>query len=135
MEGLGRLFNVVPIADTADLFVGDCDAVTYICTGNDTFTVQEHQTNGGSGTNLAVITQKYTNSSTAGAAAWVEATQAAGAAVTISSGAVAFTVHTDQLSDGYDYLSCTASSAGLVTAILHDLNVQRAPANLRILAA
>jgi hypothetical protein len=137
MEGLGRVFNVVPIAAGADLYVGECSAVTYVCTGSDTFTVQEHQSNGGAGQDLDVVTYWYTTTSTAGAAAWTKsATQTADAAV-VSGGAVAIaiTIHTTSLSDGYDYLSCTPSGSGLVTAILHDLTVQRDPTNLRVLAA
>jgi len=40
------------------------------------------------------------------------------------------TVHASQLSDGYDGVQVTAD-VGILTAIIHDLTVQRTPANLK----
>ena len=47
----------------------------------------------------------------------------------------AFEVLTSMLSDPSDYLKVSVGGSGLVTAILHDLTVQRKPANLEILGA
>jgi len=136
MQGLGRLFNVVPIAAGRGLYVGNCSAVQLICTGNDTFTVTVASTFGGSyATPGNIITQTYTNTATNGSAAWVKATQAASNAVTIASGSVAFSVFGSQLADPKVYVKVTAGGSGLVMAILHDLTYQRGPANLQIVSA
>lgn len=135
MEGLGRAFNCVPIAAGAGLSMKAASAVTFICTGNDTFTVTIANSFGGSysqPTGFNPITRKYTNTSTNGTAAWVKATQAASNAVTISSGAVAFSVFGTQLPDPKCYIKVSVGASGLVTAIFHDLTQQRTPANLVI---
>lgn len=131
MEGLGRLFNVVPIAAGVGLSMRDCESIEFICTGNDTFTLTVSPTFGGSyATPGNTITRKYTNTSTNGSAKWVKATQSASNAVTISSGSVSIWVGQSQLTDPAVYVKCTASGSGLVTAVLHDLEAQRGPANL-----
>jgi hypothetical protein len=136
MEGLGRVFNAVPIADAVSLSLKDASGVTYICTGNDTFTITVSDAFAGSfATPGNIITRKFTNTATDGTAAWVAATQSASNAVTISSGTVVFFVSGSMLPDTKDYIKVTASSAGLVTAVFHDLTVQRTPANLAILGA
>lgn len=138
MEGLGRVFNIVPIAAGAGFSLKQASAVTFVCTGNDTFTVTVANTFGGSysqPTGFNPITRKYTNTATNGTAAWVKATQAASNAVTISSGAVAFSVFGTQLPDPKAYIKCSVAASGLVIAILHDLTAQRTPANLPILGA
>lgn len=136
MEGLGRLFNVIPIAAGKGLAMRDCSAVTFVCTGADTFTVTVATTFAGAyATPGAIITRVYTSTATDGTAAWVKAAQAASNAVVIASGTVAFTVFGSQMPDPKVYVKCTQSAAGLVTAIVHDLTVQRAPANLAKLGA
>lgn len=136
MEALGRLVNVVPIAAGAGLSMKDCSGVTFICTGNDTFTVTVASSFGGSyATPGNILTRKYTNSATNGTAAWVKATQSASNAVTIASGTVAFFVGSSQLADPSCYVKVSVGASGLVTAVLHDLNVQRGPANLKIVGA
>lgn len=136
MEGLGRAFNCVPIAAGAGLSLRDASGVTFICTGNDTFTVTVADSFGGSyATPGSIITRKFTNTSTNGTAAWVYATQAASNAVTISSGTVAFFVSADALPDGKVYVKCSVGASGLVTAVFTGLASQRHPANLPILGA
>ncbi len=39
-------------------------------------------------------------------------------------------VHASQLSDGYDGVECTVDASSILTAIIQDLAVKRAPANL-----
>lgn len=138
MEGLGRVFDVVPIASGAYLSLKNASGVTFVCTGADTFTVREAQTaSGGSVQNIGnVITHYYQNTSTAGAAGWTRQTQAASNAVT-QAGAytTVIEIFCSQLDDTFDYIYCHAASGGLVTAILHDLTVQRSPVNLATLSA
>ena len=136
MYGLGRVFNVIPIAAGAAFKLRGASAVTFVCTGNDTFTVTASGSFGGSYTSPGnIITRKQTCTATNGTAAWVESTQAASNAVTIASGAVVFSVLTSQLADPNDYVKVSVGASGLVTAILHDLVVARKPSNLEILWA
>lgn len=136
MFGLGRVFNVIPIAAGKGFKFRGASAVTFVCTGNDTFTVTVASTYAGSyATPGNIITKKSTCTQTDGTAAWVDATQSASNAVTISSGAVSFCVLTSQISDPSDYVKVSVGASGLVTAILHDLTVQRRPGNLEILGS
>lgn len=136
MYGLGRAINVIPIAAGKAFKLRGASAVTFVCTGNDTFTLTASSTFGGSYTSPGnIITRKQTCTATDGTAAWVEATQTASNAVTISSGTVVFSVLTSQIADPNAYLKVSVGASGLVTAILHDLTVQRKPANLEILGA
>lgn len=138
MRALGREFDVVPIASGVYISMKNCSGITFVCTGADTFTVREAQS--ASGLNVQnignVITQYYQNTSTAGAAAWTVQTQAGAAAVT-QAGAYATVIEIfgSMMDDGFPYVYCHAASAGLVTAIPHDLTVQRYPSNLAILSA
>lgn len=130
-EGLGRLFNVAPIAAGVGLSYKQCAGYTFICTGNDTFTVTVAAGLSGSyATPGNIITRKYTNTATNGTAVWVEATQAASNAVTIASGSVAFFVGGESLPDLKTHIKVSVAAAGLVFAVAHDLVVMRNPANL-----
>lgn len=136
MEGLGRVFNVVPIAAGAALSMRDCGGITFVCTGNDTFTLTCSDSFGGSyATPGNTLTKKITNTATNGTAAWATASQSAANAVTISSGTVAFYVSGDSLPDGKAYVKVSAGASGLVTAVMHDLTVQRKADNLAIVGA
>lgn len=136
MQALGRLFNVVPIAAGAAVNLRDYSGVTFICTGNDTFTITASPTFGGSYTTPGnIITTKYTSTATNGTAAWVKAAQTASNAVTIASGVVAIYVGQSMLADPAKYVKCVASGSGLVIALLADVDVQRGPANLAIVGA
>lgn len=131
MEGLGYQFNVVPIASGVAINLRRSRGVTFVCTGNDTFTLTSSATFAGSYTTPGnIVTRTYTNTATNGTAAWVKATQAAAATVVISSGTVAFYVDGASLPDTITCVKCTASGAGLVTAVLGELYPQRAAANL-----
>lgn len=136
IEGLGRAFNVVPIAAGVALSMKECSGITFICTGNDTFTITAANSFGGSYASPGnIITRKYTCTATDGTAAWVKATQAASNAVTISSGTVAFDVLGTMLPDPKNYVKVSVGASGLVMAVLHDLTVQRGPANLAKVSA
>lgn len=145
MEGLGRVFNVIPIAAGAGMKVRGASAITFVCTGNDTFTLTVASMFGGSysappttAIGGGVIHDYYTCTATNGTAAWAMTKLASGSyvnAVTIASGTVAFTIFTSQFTDPNCYVKCSAGSAGLVTAIHHDLTVQRFPQNLEVMGA
>lgn len=138
MEGLGRVFNVVPAAKTLYINMRDCSAISFICTSanSDSFNFQEAKDSAGTGVQDlgAVIKQYYVTTDTDGSAAWAKVTQAAADETgTVATGSVAcVTIFCSMLDDLFDYVSCTASSTGTVIAILHDLTVQRTPANLSL---
>ncbi len=136
MEALGRLFNVIPIAAGVAVNLKEWGAVTFVCTGNDTFTLTSSDAFAGSyATPGNILTRKYTNTATNGSAAWVEATQTAANTVVISSGTVVIHVDAGSLPDGHAFLKCTASAAGLVKAIVHDTTRQRRPSTYAALSA
>lgn len=138
LEALGRSINFVPIAAGVALSLKDCSGITFFGTGNDTFTLTLATSFGGSysqPTGWNPITHKYTNTATNGTGKWVKATQSASNAVTISSGTVSFDLLGTMVPDTYTYVKCSVGASGLVYAILHDLTVQRAPANLVAVSA
>jgi hypothetical protein len=112
-----------------------------------TFTLQEHSAaSSGTSQNLAVITHYYYkkngSGSLAGTETWTKATQAAAATVTDAtwgeSGVLlAIEVNATQLSDGFEWVSLNSADTGATAGdfascvyLLHDLAVQRGPANL-----
>lgn len=135
MDGLGRIFNTIAVADGVYVPLTDGQAVTFIgyLAAGDTFTVQQAQNAGGTGAvDLDVISHYYTSDGVGGV--WAEQTQTADAAVVIAGTAgldcAVFTVEADSLSDGFTHVKCTSTSTGTVVAVLHDLRTQRAPQNL-----
>jgi hypothetical protein len=138
MEGLGRLLDVIPIAAGAGFKFRGASAVTFVCTGNDTFTLTVASTFAGSYSSPGnLITHYYQRADTNGTHAWTRQTQAASNAVVQSTAGytTAFEVLTSWMADPNDYIKVSAGGSGLVMAILHDLTVQRKPANLEILGA
>ncbi len=134
IEGLGRLYNIVPIAAGTLISVKDAAGIEFCVTGNDTFTLASAATYNGTTTNLAVITDYFTCTSTSGGAKWAAATQAASASLAITSGAALFYVDAAALPSNAEYLEVSVAASGLVSAIVINLLVQRAPANLRQLS-
>lgn len=132
MEGLGRVFNIIPVADGVFVNLTASTAVTFIGvkSGGDTYTVQSSATASG-GADLDVVTYWYESTAADGSAAWTKhASQTADAAVVSTAILVGIEVTGKSLPDGHKYVKCTSTSTGLVYAIVHDLTVQRKPANL-----
>lgn len=137
MEGLGRVFNAVLIAAGKPISLKDAQGVTFLVSGADSgVTLTSSATFGGTyATPGNIITRKETNTSTDGTAKWVNASQAASNVVVCAAGSTAFYVDAADLPAGNAYVKATPGSTGLVTAIVHDLAVQRDPANLAALGA
>lgn len=132
MEALGRLFNLVPTADGVFVNLKNASGVTFIGVkaGGDTYTVQSSATASG-GADLDTVRAWYENASADGSTVWTKhADQVADAAVVSTAAVVAVHVSANSLPDGHAYVKCTSTSTGLVYAIVHDLAVQRTPANL-----
>lgn len=137
MEALGRLFNVAPIVDGASINLKYSEAVTFVCTGADTYTIAVADAFAGSFASPGnIITQWYQAAATNGTAAWTKQTQAASNAI-VQASAYTSVIHVPAtaLPDGKTHIRCTSTASGLVMAIVHDLHVQRTPANLPILGA
>lgn len=140
MEGLGRVFNLMPAGDAVYVSMKQCDAVTflgYLASTGDTYTLTEAKDAAGTGAQALVkITQFYLSKGD-GSAAWTKTTQAAASTAVATSAAAqsAIVIHVNgtSLSDGYKYLKLASTGAATVTAITHDLDVQRSPVNLTAL--
>ncbi len=146
MEGLGRVFNVVHTADTVGIDMRECSAVSFIvkASGASSVALTAAKTFTGSYDNFTTAngfgqtTRWYQSTTATGTAAWTKQT----AVWTTNSIALAgttayvsvFTVFGSQMADGYLYIKPTCTNATVV-ALLHDLTVQRKPANLAILGA
>lgn len=132
MEALGRLFNVLPVADDVYVDLSDAAGVTFVgvLTSGDTWTLTEQKRDGSGDQVLTTIT-RYWTAATVGAA-WVLHTQAAASTVvtTASEDVVVIEVEAIELTDGYSQVKIASTSTGTVFAIKRDLLVQRKPSNL-----
>lgn len=136
IELLGRTIDVVPIASGSAISLKNCAGITFVVTGNDTWTLTSSATFGGAYTSPGnIIVRTYKSTATNGTAAWTRVNQTAAATVVSASGTVVFFVDGCSLPDTHTYVKLTAGAAGTVFAILGDLDVQRAPANLAIKSA
>ena len=113
MNGLGRVFNAVAVADGVYVPLKDAGAVSFLCylAAGDTFTVQEAQDAAGTGAqNLATITNYSTSDGLGGA--WTDRVQAAAATVVISGATgldcAVFTISAEELSAGYTHVRVTS---------------------------
>jgi hypothetical protein len=135
MEALGRLFNVLVIADDVYVDLTKCGGVTFIgvLAAGDTWTLTEQKADGSGDQVLTTITRFHTQI-TAGAA-WVLSTQAAASTVvtTASQDVVCIEVEAAELSDTYTQVKLASTSTGTVVAIQRDLVNPRKPANLAAL--
>lgn len=156
MEGLGRLFDVVPIVAPVDLdtaastgnrvHLKNCSAVTfivYVAAGANVSTIdlQEHDAaTGGTSQDLDIVDRCFVKSEATldGDETWTLTTQVAASEVAMGQNLQEmWAIHVDasELSDGFEWISVDitdpgAAQVGCALAILHDLNVQRCPALL-----
>lgn len=133
MEAIGRLFNILPVADDVYVSLKDYSAVTFVgvLAAGDTWTLTEAQDAAGTGAAVLSTIERYLVKETVGAV-WQELTQAVGSAVTTtaSQDVVAIHVNGAELSAGFDWVKVASTSTGIVIAIVHDPLVQRAPSKL-----
>lgn len=134
MEGLGRLFNVVREANGVHIPLTNAAGVTFLCfeaDGSQIVTLKE-SVDGQSEQDLAVIDKVYKGPGIGGT--WTKVTQAAAATFDLAddttNDCIALYVGADQLSAGFNCVELTNDGGSGVTAIIHDLSVQRAPENL-----
>jgi hypothetical protein len=142
MDGLGRVFNVVPAAASLYISMEQCSAISFVCTSanSDTFAFGEAQDSAGTGAQLfadgakgTYPTHYYEASDVDGSVAWVKHSLADDTTGAITTGhCIVVSVLSSIMDDTYDYVYVTPSATGTVIAILHDLTVQRTPANLAV---
>jgi hypothetical protein len=144
-EGLGRLFDVEPAistyhATTDCINLKDAAGVTFICwvpaSGADTFIVKASTKSvaaSGSFTAFNPITRYYNKATQDGTSQWTDSGDLASnvGTIVLASGSVAFYVGADDLPAGDSYVQVVPGTSGIVTAILHDLEIQRNPKYLR----
>lgn len=135
MDGLGRVFNVVAVADDVYVPLKDAGAVSFVChlAAGDTYTVTSASSAAGTGAAVLATVDHFYDSTGVGGA-WSKVTQTAASTVvndgTAGHDCSVFTVQAAELPDGHTHLKVASTSTGTVVAILHDLAVQRAPENL-----
>lgn len=144
-EGLGRVFNVIHEASGLDIPLTNASAVSFVsflAAGTQTLTFTQTDSRGvESEIDLDIFSQSPDNLGSrvhAGpgvGGTWVEKddgsdTNAFDLTTDATNDTVVITVRAEQLSDGYDSVQCTAGT-GTCVAIIHDLVVQRKPANLK----
>lgn len=149
MEGLGRVFDVIDVASNVYFSLKNASAVSFVCYASSTSTttvVLTGATTYAAGTTLAWSTANgfgqcahyYQNTKHDGTAGWTKQT-ASWSTATLTIGATSgyvsvFSVFSSQFAAGYPYINADGTNCTIV-AILHDLDVQRGPANLAILGA
>ena len=147
MEGLGRVFDIVwtPLDNAISLRA--CSAVTIVVktSGAASIVLQAQQTFTGSQTNWTTANgfgqtaHWYENQQNNGTGGWAKKTSSWSTATLTLSGTTGYvsavTIFSDQLAAGYEYLYLETATNCTPIAILHDLTVQRGPANLATIGA
>lgn len=138
MDGLGRVFDVVAVADDVYVPLKNASAVSFICFlgAGDTYTLTSASDAAGTGAAVLATVDHFYDSTGVGGA-WSKTTQTAASTVvnngTAGHDCSVFTVHESELPDGHTHLKVASTSTGTVVALLHDLKVRRAPENLAAL--
>jgi hypothetical protein len=132
MEGLGRLFDVVPAAAGQSLSLKQAAGVTFIASAtaaSTSITVNSQPSAGGSATACAAVTRVYTRTAANGTVAWSDSGDiAAESNVPVANGStVAFYVDGADLPAGSPYVEAVVTGTATVVAILHDLEQQVNP--------
>lgn len=134
MMGLGRVFNVVAAASGVAVKLKDYSAVTFITYEDDGSTIATITELDSSGVEseqaLDVDFEPHKAPGVGGTwTAMAEQDDTVDLGDDTTNDMMHLTVSAEQLSDGYDSVECTVDG-GICIAILHDLQVQRTPANL-----
>ena len=133
MEGLGRIFNVVPVASGVGIPLNDAQAVSFVTFEDDGSTILTltETIAGASSQALAVMDRLHKGPGVGGT--WTKVTQTAASTYDLAddttNDCVVVTIEAASLSDTYDTVVMTVDG-GICIAIVHDLEVQRDPANL-----
>ena len=136
MVGLGRVIDVIQNFSGVIFKFRHASAISFFATNDDTLTITVGSSHAAAATSPGnIITYYWTESSNgARSGSWAKATQSASNAVTTASDIqMCVTVFTSQIADPNNYIKgVLTNNDGQSVAILHDLTVQRTPANLEI---
>jgi hypothetical protein len=135
--GLGRVIDVIQGFSGVIFKFRHASAISFFATNDDTLTLTVGTTHATAATSPGnIITYYYTESSNGvRSGSWIKATQAASNAVTTATDIqMCVTVFTSQIADPNNYIKgVLTNNDGTSVAVLHDLTVQRSPANLETL--
>lgn len=131
MKGLGRVLNVVAEASGVHIPMKNAGAITYVtfvAAGTNTATIKQ-SVNGDS--EAALDCDVYPHKGPGVGGTWTAMAEQDDTLTNADStnDCMVFTIDADQLGDAYNCVEVTVD-AGTCIAILHDLHVQRKPANL-----
>ena len=147
MNGLGRVFDVVHDASGNLISFKNASAISFIskASGASSVAFVTAKTFTGSTQNFTTANGYgqtsvwYQNTVTNGTAAWTKQTASLSTNTVTLAGTSGYTsvitIYTSQMVDPYCYIQGTGTNTTTLIALLHDLDVQRAPANLAILGA
>lgn len=132
MRGLGRVFNVVPAASGVHIPLKQGTAVSFVTFEDDGTTIATIKESIQGASEQALDCDVYPHKAPGVGGTWTamaeqDDTLALGGDTT--NDCMVFTVGADQLSAGFDCVEVTVDG-GILIAIIHDLTVRRAPANL-----
>jgi hypothetical protein len=132
MRGLGRVFNVVPAASGVHIPLRDADAVSFVTFEDDGSTIATIKSSISGASEAALDCDVSPHKAPGVGGTWTamaEQDDTLDLADDTTNDAMCFTVTADQLPDGHDCVEVTVDG-GICIAIVHDLKVQRKPANL-----
>lgn len=145
MNGLGRVFDVVHDASGNMISFKNASAISFVSKSSGASTVAFTAAKTFSGTPQNFTTANgygqtglwYQNTVANGTAAWTKQTASWSSNSVTLAGTTGYlsviTIYTSQMPDPYCYIEATGTNTTTLIAYLHDLDVQRAPANLAIL--
>ena len=131
-KGLGRVFNVVAAASGVHIPLTDAQAVsfvTYLDAGTQVATIKSSI---GGASEAALDCNVYPHKAPGVGGTWTamaEQDDTLDLSTDATNDMMVFTVGADQLPAGHNCVEVTVGS-GICVAIIHDLKVQRTPANL-----
>lgn len=132
MKGLGRVFNVIPAASGVHIPLKDADAISFVTYEDDGTTIATIKSSIDGASEAALDCNVYPHKAPGIGGTWTamaeqDDTLALGSDAT--NDCMVFTIDNAQLPDGHNCVEVTVDG-GICIAILHDLKVQRKPANL-----
>ncbi|MDT0377234.1 hypothetical protein RM572_00390 [Streptomyces sp. DSM 42041] len=132
MKGLGRVFNVIPAASGVHIPLDKASAVSFVTYEDDGSTIATIKESVDGASEQALDCDVYPHKAPGIGGTWTamaEQDDTLDLGDDTTNDAMVFTVAGTQLSDGFNCVEVTVDG-GICIAILHDLVVQRDPANL-----
>lgn len=132
MEALGRVHDLsITLQTQKRIYVGDVAGFSLVAVDApaNLVTVQQHTLFAAGSTSALNFVKRYKQT----AGVWSEVVAASGNTFTPDAAADLEVIEfdTDALADGFKYVSAAIATAGTLLWVLHDLQVQRKPVNMR----